>query len=93
MLHLLSPNLRPSEVYSMSFGDALSRVTTGYNKLQDELKKDNISATRRARLTSYRDGDYMPKALILFQLDDMADVIALAQALKEAADTALAVQD
>lgn len=91
MLHLLNPNL--DDVYQNSFGDAVKRVNLGYFSIQDALKNDNCSATRRTRLTTFLNGRYLPRTLVLLQPDDMAEVIAFAQALKEEADTAVAVND
>lgn len=93
MLHLLSPNLRPADVYANSFGDAVSRVTTGYNLLQDALKNQNASDARRERLALYLNGTYLPKALVLFQPDDMAVVIAWAEDLKDEAEAHIAIND
>lgn len=85
MLQLLAPDLIPANVFSGSFGDALSRVTAGYNAINGKLKDPGTSAAKRLRLANYLTGTLLPGALVLFQPDDMAVVIAYAQGLKEAA--------
>lgn len=93
MLNLLCPDITPNGVYANSFGDALKRLKDGYDIINNELKKDNISSTRRSRLGSYLTDEYLPKCLVVFQPDDMAAVISYAQGLKEAADAEVSVVD
>jgi hypothetical protein len=93
MLHLLFPDITPAGGTFNSFGDALARISVGYHTLQNALKSEFTSDEKRARLSGYLIGSYLPRCLNLFALTVMADVIALAQELKEDAATQVAIQD